>query len=519
MKKTLTLLLTLFITALAQAQVEYGPRYEQPHDWLNNSYLVISNEKDGVMLVQADFDAGMREYPIAMKLLNSDLEKVWEDTVLVRNRFFLKGYFYSEQKTYLMLQNNNRDKVRVLRIDALNNKIDKFESKKIAELHITEFEVVKNTAIIGGYFEDRPVVFAYDLEQDKVRTLQNVYQNQSELVEVKINKDSLTFNVLATVRDENRQRTIMVNTYDYAGNAIRDYTIKTKPFYELVNGVSSSINDIEQVVVGVYGYKTDHTVSGIYVNHVGRSGEQTMTYHNFGDLPKFLDYLGEKRAKKQRDKAASLKSAGKEHRYRAEVLPRELIEIDDKLVFTGEFFKLYSQNINAANANRYNRLPGNRVSDLYDAYGQFSTLGQAPRDNDFTHAYMLVMDQQGNLKWDDLMEIDVEISGTMQELGRFQWLGDKGAYMYYRDTELFMKLLDGSDENEMITSELELMEEGDEIRVEKDPTIGTVRWYDNHFLVYGVHHIKPDQRGESTRKVFFINKVSATNPPKASKLD
>lgn len=519
MKKILTLLLGMLLCAFAQAQVEHGPRYEQTHDWLNNSYLVISNEKEGVMLVQADFDASSKEYPMSLKYLNSDLELVWQDTILVRQRFFLKGYFYSEKKTYLMLQNNNRDKIRVLRVDALNDKIDEFESKEIAELTITEFEVLKNTAIIGGYFEDRPVVFAYDLEQDKVRTLQNVYQNQSELVEVKINKDSVTFNVLATVRDDNKQRTIMVNTYDFGGNAIRDYKLVTKPEYELINGVSSSINDIEQVIVGIYGYKTDYTVSGIYVNHVSRTGEQTMNYYNFGELPKFLDYMGEKRAKKQRNRTASLKSAGKENRFKAEVLPRELIEIDDKLVFTGEFFKLYTQNVNANQFSRYNRFNNRRVNDLYDAYGQFSSLGSQPRENDFTHAYMLVMDKNGAIQWDDQMEIDVEISGNMQELGRFQWMGDKGAYMYYRDMELMVKLLDGSDENEMLTTELPLLDEGDEVRQERDASLGSIRWYDNHFLIYGIHHIKPADRSQSTRKVFFMNKVSISDAPTASKLD
>jgi len=520
MRNLLSLLLLVFCLSV-QGQVEYGPRYEQAHDWLNNSYLVISNETEGVMIAQADFDAGSKKYPIALKLLNTDLEKVWEDTVRIPQRFFLKGYFYSQKKTYLMLQNNNLDKLMVLRIDALNDKVDVFESKEIAELSITEFEVLKNTAIIGGYFEDRPVVFAYDLEEDKVRTLENVYQNNSELVEVKINKDSVTFNVLASVRDrdDNKERTIQVNTYDYAGNSVRDYKLIKKPQYELLSGLSSSINDIEQVVVGIYAYKTDHTVSGIYVNHIDRTGTQTMNYYNFGELPKFFDYMGEKRARKQKDKAASMKRVGKEHRYKAEVMPRELIEKDGKLVFAGEFFKLYTQGTRSTGYNR-SALRNNRtLSDFYNDYGSFYAPNSVPRDNDFTHSYMLVMNMDGSIVWDDFMEIDVEISSNLEELGKFQWLGDKGAYMYYHDEELFMKVMDGSDENEMLTSELALKNEGDEIRVERSATLGSVRWYDNHFLVYGIHHIKPADRNETNRKVFFINKVSVSNAPIGDKLD
>lgn len=491
-----------------RAQVAYGPRYEQEHDWTNNGYVVISNEQEGVLIALADSDSGSKKYPISLKLLNARLEKVWEDTVRVPHRYFLKSYFYGEKKTYLMFQNDNRDKVMVLRIDALNHKIDEFESKEIAKLDITEFEVLKNTVVIGGYFDNRPVVFAYDLEQNQVRTLRNLYQNNSKLAEVKLNKDSVTFNVLATVRDARREQTIMVNTYDYAGNAIRDYQLIKKPDYQLVNGFSSSINSIEQVVVGIYAYKTSHAASGIYVNHIDRTGRQTMNYYNFGALPRFLDYMGERQAKKQRKRALSMKKAGKELRYKSELMPRELIEKDDKFVFTGEFYRVHTPIRTNNELNQWDWWNRRRFDNLYGPSGNFNNNREREKNNHFTHAYMLVMNQDGSILWDDSMEIDVKTSGIPHKLGRFQWMGEKGAYAYYHNGELFLKLMDGSGENEMSTSELALKNEGDKIRVEKEAGLGSVRWYGNHFLVYGIHHIRPKDRSKPLRKVFFINKVS-----------
>lgn len=485
------------------AQVTYGPRYEQEHDWTNDDYLVVSNEQEGVLIARADSDSGTKKYPISLKLLNARLEKVWEDTVRVPHRYFLKSYFYGEKKTYLMLQNDNSDKVMVLRIDALNHKIDEFESKEIARLDITEFEVLKNTAVIGGYFDNRPVVFAYDLEQNQVRTLRNVYQNNSKLAEVKVNKDSVTFNVLASVRDARRERTIMVNTYDYAGNAIRDYQLIKKPGYQLLNGFSSSINNIEQVVVGIYAYKTSHAASGIYINHIDRRGRQTMNYYNFAELPHFLDYMGERQAKKQRKRALAMKKSGKEQRYKSELMPRELIENGDKLVFTGEFYRVYTPITTNNQLNQWDWWNRRRFDNLYGPNNR-----EREKNNDFTHAYMLVMNQDGSILWDDSMEIDIKTSGIPDKPGRFQWMGEKGAYAYYHDEELFLKLMDGSGENEMSTSELALKNEGDKIRVEKEAGPGTVRWYGNHFLVYGIHHIRPKERSKPLRKVFFINKVS-----------
>lgn len=520
MKKPALLLLGIVFSCLLQAQVEFGERYEQEHDWLKDNYLVISNDEEGVLLVQADYDGASKKYPLFLKHLDPTLEKVWEDTVQIPQRFFVKGYFYAEKRSYLLLQNAHEHSVKVLRVDAHKKEFKEFDSKEIAELSITEFEVVKNTAIIGGYFEERPVVFAYDLVQNKIRTLQNVYQNESELLEVKVNKDSLSFNVLASFKDDNKDRAIMVNTYDYEGNPLRDYTIQTKPDYELINGVSSSINDISQVVVGMYGYKSNYAVSGLYVNYVDRTGTQTMNFYNFGELPRFLDYLGEKKANKQKAKALNLKKDGKELRYKASAMMRELIEKDGKLIFTGEFFKTYSQDNNVGRLDRYGRPESyNNINSLYNNYDQWQSTSRQVQESDVTHAYTLVLNQQGELQWDNYMEIDENITGGINEFGSFQWLGDRAAYIYYHDKELFMKVLDESGKSEMLTTGLQLKDEGEEVRLEKSESLGTVRWYGNHYLVYGIQHVRSADRSQPLRKVFFINKVSATNTPLASRID
>ena len=521
MKRTLALLFTFLLPVLVQAQIEFGERYEQKHTWQNESYLVVSNEEEGLLLLETDFDAASKDYPVYLKQFDTELNVGWQDTLRIPQRFFIKGYHYSEKKTFLLLQNRILSSIKVLRIDAAKGQVDEFESKKIVELDITEFEVVKNTAVIGGYFEERPAVFAYDLENDIVRTLQNVYQNRSELLEIKVNRDSVTFNVLASTLTDNGDRTIVVNTYDYGGTAVRDYRLDIRPEYQLINGISSSINDITQVVVGLYSVRATNSVAGIYVNYIDRTGQQSMTYHNLGTLPHFFDYMGEKRSKKLKDKALDFIAEGKEQRYRAEVLFREVLEKDGKLIITAEYHKQLNNTPSTTrlmNYNRYNSV--NNLYSLYNSYSQFYDGNVMVRETEFTHAYIMVLDMNGNLEWDDAMEIDETIEGGLDELGRFQWLGDdKAAYFYYRDEELYMKLLTPKAEAEVSESELKLMDEVDKIRHEQDATIGTVRWYDNHFIVYGVQHVRPEDKSEGLRKVFFINKISANENIEPQKLE
>lgn len=510
MKKSALLLLGIVLSFLVQAQAEFGERFEQEYDWLQASYLVIPNNEEGVLLVQVDNDGTSNKHLLTLRHLNKNLKNVWEGTVEISQRFFVRGFFYAERRSYLLLQNTYQHSIKVLQVDTKKKEIKEFDSKEIAELDIREFEVVKNTAIIGGYFEERPVVFAYDLLHNKVRTLQNVYQNDSRLLEVKINKDSLSFNVLVSINDDNGDRAIVVNTYDFEGNSLRNYTIHTKPDYELINGLSSSINDISQVVVGLYGYKVNYAVSGLYVNYIDRTGTQTMNFYNFGELPRFLDYLGEKRANKQKTKALNMKKVGKELRYKGNAMMGALIEEDGKLVFSGEFFKTYTHDKNVGRLTEYGGISTNN---------QEQERALKHPESDVTHAYVMVLNQQGEIQWDNYMEIDRNLIGVINEFGSFQWLGDKAAYIYYHDKELFMKVLDQSGKSEKLTTDLPLMEEGDEIRLEKEKSLGTTRWYDNHYLVYGLQYIRSADKSLPQRKVFFINKVSVSNAPVASGID
>ena len=533
MKKALILAFAL-LCGHVQAQVEFGPRHEQIHDFETVDYLVISNEEQGAIVLERELHTSAA-YPIRIKHLDKNLKVKWQTEMQVPQRFAVRGYHYSGGKTYLLLQNRVLHSVKIVRIDAQQKRLDEFETKRIVELDVREFEVVQNTAVIGGYFEERPAVFAYVLDRNIVRTLAGVYQNRSELLEVKVNSDDVTFNVLVSKLDDKKDRTVQVNTYDFQGEPIRDYQLEVKRNFSLINAMASSINDISQVVVGLYGINGTTSVAGFYVNHIDRTGEQTMTYHNLGTLPRYLDHLGEKRANKLKSKAAAMKKSGKEQKYRAEVMIRELIEEDGKLIVSGEFHKPTESLVKddrLGRINRTNRFMGmntNSPANDFNPVGVFGPLNtgvpiddffmQVESETEFTHAYMLVLDQDGNIEWDDYAVINKEKEGWLQEFGRFQWLGhDQGAYLSYFEEDLKLKVLDGSDNTEVLTTTLPMKSAADELRHERDDTLRAVRWYDNNFLVYGVQHVRPKDKSDDLRKVFFINKIAATTGPTGEKV-
>ncbi|OEK05727.1 hypothetical protein [Roseivirga misakiensis] len=508
-------LLTIFSV---NGQVGHIARYEFPHEWNNQDHIVIPNEEKGVLLVQPMSPGTAKNVDIQYRYLDKNLKEAWTGFFEVSRRLYLKGYHYVDGMAYLLFQNRNSQRyIKLVTLDLDNKKVDSYEPKQIVELDIQEFEVIKKTVIIGGYIESRPAVFAYDLAGGNVRTLPNVYQNNSDLLEVRINRDSLTFNVVASEINDAKDRTILVNTYDYKGNAVRDYQLETEEGHQLLSGISSSIIDRTQTIVGLYSIKTGTYPSGIYVNHVDRTGKQTMKYYYFGEFETFLDHVGEKRATRLKEKALSARENNREWRYKTDALFREIIEEDGKLIVAGEFFKPWT--VSTDNYWR-NRTRFSRFADLNNTgIGTFQGqgLGRIPTtpvqggvrsDFNFTHAFALVLDEKGEVQWDSSFEIEENVDGALEDFGAFQWHENKGFYAFYHDKELVVKYLNDKESQEGNKSELELIYDDDKLKFERDLYRGISRWYGNKYLIYGLQHVRSDETKPNIRKVFFINAIT-----------
>lgn len=518
MIKHWTLLILCFFSLKLSAQIEHLGRYEIEHNWDNLDYVVVSNEEKGVLIVQPQFKNNSKNYDIIFHQLDKDLNFKWADSLMVDKQLDLRGYHYVGSKTYLLFQNKQFNRLmKIVSINLDKKELVEFEPKSIVELDIQEFEIIKDHAIIGGYIEGRPAVFAYDLENDKVRTLSNVFQNNSELLEVKINSDSVTFNVLSTKENSFGDRTVVVNTYDFDGNLVRDYVLTTEKNHQLLTAISSSIYDKEQIIVGLFCVKSGTFPTGLFVNHVDKTGQQSMRFYNFGEFETFLDHNGERRAKKLKEKALAAKEKEKDWRYKTDVLFSEMEESQDKLIILAEFFKPW--NMSTQNYMKYRQSYSN-FNPILDPYSNqiqrlpngnfnsFNNINNSGRisEFDFTHAFSFAIDLKGNILWDKSMEIDESLDGPLRPFGAFQWSGTDAYFAFYHDQELVAKHLNG-DQQERIVEELQLMQDDQKLRYEKEEFQGITGWYGNRFLVYGVQNVKGSD-DEGNRRVFFLNSVS-----------
>lgn len=514
MIKTLVPLLMLCMFSSAKAQVSHIARFEHVHEWSNIDYIVIPNEEKGVLLVQPMTPGLGKKNAIHFRHLNSELQEDWTGVFEISKRVSLIGYHYVNNVAYLLFQNRENQRfIRIVSVDLKEKKVKDFDLKQIVDLDIKEFEVIKKSIIIGGYIEGRPAVFNYDMVSGNVQTLPNVYQNNSDLLEVRINSDSLTFNVIASEEDEKKDRTVLVNTYDYLGNPVREYQLETAANHQLLSAVSSSINNKSQVITGLYSVQLGTYPSGFYINHVDRTGIQIMKYYNFGEFDTFLDHRGKKRSTKMKERALTAKTSNREWRYKTKALFREIVEEDGKLVIMGEFYKPWTTstsrnsrfNDNGPMTRTIDRFSNTRLID--DAFDIRGVTSPSSSDINYTHAFSLVLDEDGEILWDGSLDINENIDGPVRRFGDFQWYNGDAYYAYYDEKEFVVSHLNNKEDTEGNTSALSLMNSEDELRFERDEYKGVTRWYDNRYLVYGLQHVKPKDKSSGMRKVFFINAV------------
>ena len=126
-----------------------------------------------------------------------------------------------------------------------------------------------------------------------------------------------------------------------------------------------------------------------------------------------------------------------------------------------------------------------------------------------SHIYTLVLDEQGHLEWGEMMTSNETEGLWVAWRSKYQWLkSGKAARIAYHQKKLYTKLLDGSGKNIAQTATLPLSTDRDELRFEESGKQRVVVWGEQHFMVYGLKHVRPKDKSQRVRHVFYINKLS-----------
>jgi hypothetical protein len=492
----------LFEVRSALGQVEQPVRIEIEMDHDDDYFSVISAGEKGIVLYREVRNRETRmERKWQVYMLDTALNIVWENHYFIHVKYINIGWEHCGQYFYLLFQ-QNAESVKadwfVLRINIDDQSSETFLIERDYPLDLSEFEVVNNTMIFGGYANTRPAVVIYKFGENQPRVLPGFYTEKSNILQVETDDDVSQFDVLTTIKGSAGKRSISLKSFDEEGEMIQDVNLKPSDDRSLLYGSVVNIGSNFRMIAGTYTRKRSELSRGIFLAKIAPTGEHIINYYNYADLNNFFSYMKAKREKRIEERIQRRKIKGKKNKFSYRLIVHDIVERDDSYIMVGEaFYPKYTQH--SYDLTFY--MPSTSRSN----YGRFFNGYQ------YTHAVVIGFDTSGRLIWDNSFEIRDIKSWELEQYVQVSAQEESIVLLYLYENVIRSKIIKGNEVLEgKAFNDLELTFEDDIIDNEQDEYGGLKAWYEGKMFAYGVHEIKnlKTEGVKLNRDVFFINKIS-----------
>ncbi len=471
-------------------------------------YSIVSAEEEGIVLYRENIrESRLRRQVYDIICLDSELKERWKSQLEVEGGK-LTGYEYSAGKVYLLFreESNKADNYQIFTLDVATSLTARYTIDNAIPVELSEFTVVDNVVLLGGYVNFRPTVIYFDLLTDKYRVVPGLYANNSEILEIKTSEENKTFSILHTERLPDKQYTITTKTFDRECNLLFDFRLKPEPDRNLLYGRTTSFGDDALHIAGTYSHGNTKFSRGIFIANIHPDGSQNIKYYNYGDLKNFFSYMKARREKRMRNRIERRKIKGKKVKLNYKLLVHDVLEKKNSNILLGEaFYPKYSSRPNYNYAGTYSGF--NRA-----LYPNLRHMEDSNLDGyQYTHAVVIGFDQKGNLLWDNSFEINDVVSPTLQKFVQVLPFDTFTVLLYMYEHEIRSKIIQKDEVLEGKTSDdIATLYEGDDVQSTGFDMGGLKEWYGPYFYAFGVQRIRNNSvnGGNKDRKVFFVNKIT-----------
>jgi hypothetical protein len=490
------LLLTLTCLSFTNAQqVLQTNRYELPlqkHDY----YDVMPSQEDGIFLYRRLYATDDDKVEIIK--LDTAFNVNWKGYLSIDKRLQLMakravgGYFYLLLRRPDMRRNN----MELYSLSQADGTYTKYEVRNYIPFAPTEFHITEKAALIGGYFNQVPVVLSFSFAEQRSKLLPGLLNEMGELTQIKTFPDG-TFDVLISARNFKKQQTVWIKSYDANGDLQSNYALDPEEGKHLIFARAMKTEDDVQLIAGVYGGRNSEYSRGLFLASVDPSGLQQLRYYNYGDLENFFKYMKAKREQRVKDRIERRKVRGQKIRFSYRFLVHEIVPYKNQYILLGEAFYPRYRSVDPGSYSFFggsSRYPGTFSGRIFDGYS-------------YTHAVVMGFDQEGKLLWDNSFEINDVKTFTLEQFVKLEVQEDRIALLYLFENELRTKIIQNDEVLEGKTFEpIRTIAENEIVKKEETELSKLDYWYENFFYAYGIQEIT--NPGTGKRRVFFINKIS-----------
>lgn len=481
-------------------QVEQSNRFEVEIHAFDKPYDVINGGVDGILLVRQTDERNRKGDPrFELLSLDTALKTNWEKEMYINRFWEYRGYDYSDGNYFLLFKyhrRNSRD-LKILKLNLINGDTVHYTIRNLIPIELTEFEMTQNAALLGGYFNYNPLVIYFNLSTLKSKVLPGIYQNRTELIQIKVDDDKNSFVVIVSEKTFDKRNTLAIKTYDSSGELIGNEKLEPEEDKGLIYGRAAEFDFDISLLAGTYSTKRGTFSRGLFVATVNTNGEQKINYYNFADLENFFNYMKAKRRKRIANRIERKRINGKKIKFNYRLLVHDIIESEGQYIMIGEaFYPKYNTSSSFASSN-----------SVYQGQSNYGSYFAGYR---YTHAVVIGFDKKGNVLWDNSFEIEDVLSYNLDQFVHADIKDDHIVLLYMYDNEIRTKIIKRKEVLEGKSFDaIKLTFEDDVLRDTYSEISGLEPWYDDTFYAYGTQQIKnlKDTGVKLNRHVFYINKV------------
>jgi hypothetical protein len=525
MKRFLILLILMSSILAAEAQVKFLSRFEvrgEPYD----PVFEMMRIPDGLVSFRT-YQARNFSSEKVFQFFTSDLDLNTKGLIelSIRPGYDMIGYDIDDKNLFVLMArgyNTNAAKY-ILQVNLESNQGFEFAVENLLDLELVEFLVQNRKAVFMGNAESRPVLQIYDLDDKSIHTVQGIYNNNSQVLQIRKMPELESLEVVVSRRGQYKNRETSIFTFDMEGNLIRE--VKVDQFgeagQEILEGLLLADQNYQQVMIGSFGLDGRNAYQGVYIMEINEFGEYEFKLYTLEDFPNFYNYLPQKQKAKQDQSVLNDLEKSKIPSIGNTYSIRDVRETEDA-------YYLYFDQVNIVNY-RGGRSGSFSPSSAY-RYDRMNRMGYLPTYSDllvlpnnsmnqaltvssefqYESAHFIKISKEGQVLWDNSATYGDFVTDYPEAFGEIAVVGEDLFHLYVENDKIMASFFrNGEKVFEHLSFDLELSEEGDRLKNTDMSTLRLVHWYDRYYMLYGqqsIRFLNADNR-EEVRDVFFMAKI------------
>ncbi|MEB2783672.1 transcriptional regulator [Algoriphagus persicinus] len=526
MKNSVLFLFLFILGQQSMAQLRFIERYEVPSE-LNDPLFEMIDSESGLVSMRTLPEKGMNlrrvfQYFIVDSSLNTTQGMI---EFPVKEGFDMLGYDTDNSQLFILFSKGyliSSDKY-LLQVNLETKQGIEFDVNNVLDMELVEFLVQDQKAIFMGTSDTRPVLQIHDLATKSVHTLQGIYGNDTQILQIRKMPETRSLEVVLSRKGSYRNRDLLINTYDMIGNVIQEVKVDhfSDPGQEIMDGILLSTGNYQEAMIGAFGLERRNAYQGMYIMDINEFGEFDFKLYTLKDFPNFYNYLNEK-AKGKKDNAVQKE------------LDREKIPVINSLYSirdirqTPNAYYVYFDQYTVSNSRsgyqngaysptggyRYDRWSRMGTTILNDPYltNRFpmSSSYQSVPEYRYISAHFAKVAKTGQVLWDNASSYNEMVTTYPDAFGEVAVVGEDLYHMFVENQTIKLSFFrNGEKIFENQEFELGLVNEHERIRDTNLESLRLIHWYDRYYLLSGTQRIRflNEAGTDEVREVYFLTKI------------